>query len=152
MNCMHVFPNNSVSQANIVRQVFKLEGRRSVVEVNGQRVVSACLNVEVKAPESANLKKSGFVGSKDVIETDGRVIVGTYARTPIVLVSGKGCKLYDAEGREYVDMSSGIAVNSLGHGDPTWLKAVMEQANMLTHVSNLYYSIPQVNASLDFCF
>lgn len=148
---MHVFPNSSVSQANTVHRVFKLEGGRTLVQVNGQRVVSACLNVEVKAPKSANLGKLGFGESKDVMEMEGRVIVGTYARTPIVLVSGKGCKLYDAEGREYLDMSSGIAVNSLGHGDPTWLKAVIEQANTLTHVSNIYYSIPQVNASLDFC-
>lgn len=141
---MHVFPNSSVSQANTVHRVFKLEGGRTLVQVNGQRVVSACLNVEVKAPKSANLGKLGFGESKDVMEMEGRVIVGTYARTPIVLVSGKGCKLYDAEGREYLDMSSGIAVNSLGHGDPTWLKAVIEQANTLTHVSNIYYSIPQV--------
>ncbi|GLT52903.1 hypothetical protein SLA2020_262120 [Shorea laevis] len=57
---------------------------------------------------------------------------------------GKGCKLYDVEGREYLDMSAGIAVNALGHGDEDWLKAVVEQASTLTHVSNMYYSLPQV--------
>lgn len=62
----------------------------------------------------------------------------------MVLSSGKGCKLYDLEGREYLDMAAGIAVNSLGHGDPDWLQAVTEQANTVSHVSNLFHSIPQV--------
>lgn len=75
---------------------------------------------------------------------EARVLVGTYARAPVVLVSGKGCKLFDAEGREYLDMTSGIAVNALGHGDPDWVRAVTEQASVLTHVSNVYYTIPQV--------
>jgi acetylornithine/succinyldiaminopimelate/putrescine aminotransferase len=61
-----------------------------------------------------------------------------------VISSGKGCKLYDPEGREYLDCTSGIAVNALGHGDPDWVKAVVEQANLLTHVSNVFYSVPQV--------
>lgn len=71
-------------------------------------------------------------------------MVGTYGRAPVVLVSGKGCKLYDVEGREYLDMTSGIAVNALGHCDPDWVKAVADQAHVLTHVSNVYYSVPQV--------
>lgn len=88
--------------------------------------------------------KAGFLGSKEVIETEGNVFVRTYARVPLVLESGKGCKLYDVDGKEYLDMTAGIAVNSLGHCDPDWVKAVVEQANTLTHVSNVYYSIPQV--------
>lgn len=82
--------------------------------------------------------------SKEVIELEGKVMVGTYGRAPVVLVSGKGCKLYDVEGREYLDMTSGIAVNALGHCDPDWVKAVADQAHVLTHVSNVYYSVPQV--------
>lgn len=71
---------------------------------------------------------------------DAKVFVGTYARAPLVLASGKGCKLYDVEGREYLDMTAGIAVNALGHGDPEWVRAVTEQAGVLTHVSNIFYS------------
>lgn len=74
-------------------------------------------------------------------------MVGTYARAPVVFVSGKGCLLYDVDGKEYLDMTAGIAVTSLGHGDPDWVKAVAEQANALAHVSNVYYSIPQVSFS-----
>lgn len=72
-------------------------------------------------------------------------MVGTYARAPVVLVRGNGCKLYDVDGREYLDMAAGIAVNSLGYGDGDWVKAVLEQASCLAHVSNVYYSEPQVS-------
>ncbi|XP_010537910.1 PREDICTED: acetylornithine aminotransferase, chloroplastic/mitochondrial [Tarenaya hassleriana] len=82
--------------------------------------------------------------SHEVMEAEGKVLVGTYARAPVVLSSGKGCKLFDPEGREYLDCSSGIAVNALGHGDPDWLRAVTEQAGVLAHVSNVYYTIPQI--------
>lgn len=106
--------------------------------------VNACANVGVQAP--GGLQKHAGVVSKEVIEAEGRVLVGTYARSPVVFSRGKGCKLYDPDGREYLDLSSGIAVNALGHGDPDWVRAVTEQASTLTHVSNVYYSIPQVKA------
>lgn len=79
-----------------------------------------------------------------MIEEEAKVLVGTYARAPVVLSSGKGCKLFDPEGKEYLDCASGIAVNALGHGDPDWLRAVTEQAAVLAHTSNVYYTIPQV--------
>lgn len=82
--------------------------------------------------------------SQKVIEEEAKVLVGTYARAPVVLSSGKGCKLFDPEGKEYLDCASGIAVNALGHGDPDWLQAVTDQAAVLAHVSNVYYTIPQV--------
>ncbi|KAM0957047.1 hypothetical protein ACFX2I_025178 [Malus domestica] len=63
---------------------------------------------------------------------------------PPICVDIWTCKLYDPEGREYLDLYSGIAVNSLGHGDPDWIRVVTEQAHTLTHVSNAFYSIPQV--------
>ena len=103
--------------------------------------VNACANVGVQKPGSL---KVGVNVSKEVMEAEGRFLVGTYARAPVVLSNGKACKLYDPEGREYLDLSSGIAVNALGHGDPDWLRALTLQATTLTHVSNVYYSIPQV--------
>ncbi|KAI3820563.1 hypothetical protein L1987_08111 [Smallanthus sonchifolius] len=102
---------------------------------------------ELRAQLTDNISvvQSKPISQEDVINDDKRVIVGTYGRTPIVLTSGKGCKLYDIEGREYIDLTSGIAVNALGHGDPDWVQAITDQANVLTHVSNIYYSLPQVN-------
>ncbi|PWA76007.1 aminotransferase class-III, Pyridoxal phosphate-dependent transferase [Artemisia annua] len=82
---------------------------------------------------------------EEVIEAEKKVIVGTYGRTPVVLTSGKGCILYDINGREYIDLTSGIAVNALGHGDADWVQAVTHQANLLAHVSNIYHTLPQVN-------
>lgn len=106
--------------------------------------MSACLAVDVQKASSDSTKLELEVASKEVMEADGRVMVGTYARTPVVFLSGKGCKLYDVEGREYLDLTSGIAVNALGHGDPDWISAVIDQANTLTHVSNIFYTVPQV--------
>ncbi|KAM1033815.1 hypothetical protein FF1_037262 [Malus domestica] len=80
---------------------------------------------------------------------EANVLLQTYARTLVVLNSGKGCKLYDTEWCKYLDLSSTIAVNVLGHGDEEWLKAMVDQAETLSHVSNLYYSIPQRHAHPD---
>jgi acetylornithine aminotransferase len=79
-----------------------------------------------------------------VIDAEARLFVQTYARNPVVFERGEGCKLYDTDGKEYLDLAAGIAVNSLGHADPMWLKAVYEQAASLAHVSNLYHTVPQV--------
>jgi len=76
--------------------------------------------------------------------------VQTYARSPVVFVRGEGCKLYDTENKEYLDLTAGIAVNALGHGDPTWVQAVNEQAGKLAHVSNLFHTVPQVNTPSNF--
>lgn len=144
MSCTNISSfSNTISQTPNLRRSFNLYKQRQVIRINGgKNPINACLNVEVKAPP----KNDGEVGErmKEVMEEEGKVVVGTYARAPVVLASGKGCKLYDVEGREYLDLSSGIAVNALGHGDPDWVQAVVQQANTLAHVSNMYYSIPQV--------
>lgn len=72
------------------------------------------------------------------------VIVGTYARYPAAMVSGAGCKLTDANGKEYLDFLSGIAVCALGHSHPRVSEAICAQAEKLVHVSNLYYTEPQI--------
>ena len=67
----------------------------------------------------------------------------TYSRFPLTLVKGKGCRLWDEEGKEYLDFVGGIAVCALGHSSPLVSKALQEQSRTLVHVSNLYYTIPQ---------
>lgn len=71
-------------------------------------------------------------------------MAATYTRFPIVLTKGDGCTLWDATGREYTDFVAGIAVCNLGHAHPGIAKAIADQARRLVHVSNLYYTRPQI--------
>jgi acetylornithine aminotransferase len=81
--------------------------------------------------------------SSDIIKKADQVIAATYARFPIVLTRGKGCTLWDEADRQYTDFVSGIAVCNLGHAHPKVSRAICEQAEILLHVSNLYYTLPQ---------
>ena len=76
-------------------------------------------------------------------ERGNEVLVGNYARYPVTFVKGDGCRLVDAEGKEYLDFLAGIAVCSLGHCHPKVTEAICRQAESLVHVSNLYYTQPQ---------
>ncbi len=71
-------------------------------------------------------------------------LMNTYVRLPLSIVRGKGSKVYDSEGREYLDCVAGIAVNILGHGHPELVTAIERQVRQLIHTSNLYYTEPQV--------
>ena len=73
---------------------------------------------------------------------DKAYIANTYARFPVELVSGKGSLLKGADGKDYIDMGSGIAVNGFGAADDLWMQAVIEQLGKIPHSSNLYYTEP----------
>lgn len=75
-------------------------------------------------------------------ERDAKYIAGTYARFPAVIKSGKGSLLYGEDGREYIDLGTGIAVNTFGAADSEWINAVTAQLGKLQHSSNLYYTEP----------
>ncbi len=77
-----------------------------------------------------------------IIELDKKYVADTYARFPVELVSGKGSLLYGADGKEYIDMGSGIGVTAFGISDDVWADAVSKQLNTLNHTSNLYYTEP----------
>lgn len=78
----------------------------------------------------------------DIISTDKQYVANTYNRFPVELVNGKGSKVYDKDGKEYIDMGSGIGVTAFGIADDKWATAVAEQAGKLQHMSNLYYTEP----------
>ncbi len=78
----------------------------------------------------------------NIKEADKKYVAPTYARFDLSIVSGKGSLVYDEEGREYIDLSTGIAVNTFGVSDDVWVKAVAEQASKIQHASNLYYTEP----------
>ncbi len=91
-------------------------------------------------------------GSFDaIVKLDAEHVMGTYPRLPVAFVRGEGTRLYDSDGRAYLDFLSGLAVVSLGHAHPAVADAVADQARTLTHVSNLYYNDiqPQLAERLD---
>ena len=80
--------------------------------------------------------------NNQIQQEDKEYVAGTYNRFPVALVSGKGSIATDEDGKNYIDMTSGIAVNSFGFCDEIWQKAVTEQAAKIQHTSNVFYSAP----------
>lgn len=83
------------------------------------------------------------MNNQEIIKLSNDYLMHTYNRLPIALVKGKGVKVWDASGKEYLDFIAGLAVCSLGHCHPAVVKAICTQASELIHVSNLYYIEPQ---------
>jgi acetylornithine/N-succinyldiaminopimelate aminotransferase len=99
-------------------------------------------NSHIIIENSGNVNK-GSEMSQHIMNTADKVIAKTYKRFPIVITKGKGCNLWDTEGKKYIDFVSGIAVCNLGHAHPKVSEALSKQADLLLHVSNLYYTEPQ---------
>ncbi len=79
---------------------------------------------------------------ENIFEIDKKYIADTYARFPVQITGGKGSRVTDVNGREYIDLGTGIAVNIFGVADDEWIKAVSSQLMKFQHTSNLYYSEP----------
>lgn len=77
-----------------------------------------------------------------ITHLDKEYVAGTYARFPLELKNGKGAVVYDTDGKEYIDLGTGIAVNTFGYADDEWIAAVTKQMNALQHTSNLFYTEP----------
>ena len=88
---------------------------------------------------------------KELTARADRYLANTYARFPVVLERGEGCRVWDVEGKEYLDCVAGIAVCALGHCHPAVVQAVQAQAAKLLHVSNLYYIEPQIRLAELLC-
>jgi acetylornithine/N-succinyldiaminopimelate aminotransferase len=80
----------------------------------------------------------------DLKERESLAIIQTYARQDVLLVRGSGSRVWDSDGKMYLDFVAGIAVNSVGHCHPTVVEAVKKQAELLIHTSNLYYTENQI--------
>ncbi len=80
----------------------------------------------------------------DWFERESKRLIQFYGRKKVVFEKGSGCWLYDVEGNKYLDMVAGIATVAVGHSHPEYVKRVSEQLNNLVHVSNLYYTTPQI--------
>lgn len=84
------------------------------------------------------------IDESKVMEEGKRYLMNTYRRLPVVLVRGRGVYVEDVKGKKYLDFISGIGVNNIGHCHPRFIENVKKQLETLIHVSNLYYTIPQV--------
>jgi predicted acetylornithine/succinylornithine family transaminase len=91
------------------------------------------------------------MNNRDVAKLTDQYVAHTYARYPIALVRGKGARVWDADGKEYLDFLAGIAVNGLGHCHPAVVRAIQQQSRKLLHVSNLYHIQPQAELARELC-
>ncbi|GAB6158683.1 acetylornithine transaminase [Desulfotomaculum varum] len=84
------------------------------------------------------------MNNQEIAALGQQYVMHTYGRLPVALVKGEGCRVWDADGKEYLDFVGGLAVNSLGHAHPAVAAAICRQAGTLLHCSNLYWIEPQV--------
>ena len=85
--------------------------------------------------------------ANEIMEKAENYVLHTYNRYPVVLDHGKGVRLYDVEGKEYLDFAAGIAVFALGYGNETYNQTLKDQIDRLIHTSNLYYNEPMADAA-----
>jgi acetylglutamate kinase len=123
-----------------VPEVMVVDGTTSakLARLSGTRVVSSTAEGrhELAADASAS-------DAADIKAIDGRHVVPVYRRQPIVLQRGRGSRVWDVEGREYIDLVSGVGVASLGHAHPRLARALADQTGQLMHTSNLYFQAQQ---------
>ncbi|HMI94241.1 MAG TPA: aminotransferase class III-fold pyridoxal phosphate-dependent enzyme, partial [Polyangiales bacterium] len=89
------------------------------------------------------------MGNQELIDVAKRNFLANYRQAPIVLVEGEGCRVKDADGRQYLDLCGGIAVISVGHGHSKLVRAVAEQAARITHTSNLFFNQRAIELSAE---
>ena len=89
--------------------------------------------------------------SQDIIDRNTRHLCATYPRAPVAFVRGEGCRVWDAEGKAYLDFFASLAVLNLGQCHPAVVKAVQEQVATLTHMSNLHHTAPQARLAETLC-
>ncbi|MBO5340294.1 MAG: aspartate aminotransferase family protein [Oscillospiraceae bacterium] len=88
---------------------------------------------------------------EQIKQLDHQYVMQSYGRFDVAIDHGKGATLWDVEGKEYIDFTSGIGVCSLGYGDEEWAKSIYDQALKLGHISNLFYSEPYIKAAQKLC-
>lgn len=89
--------------------------------------------------------------NQEIIDLNSQYLCHTYARFPVAFVRGEGCRLWDAEGKEYLDLFASLAVMNLGQCHPAVVRAVQDQVATLTHISNLHHTIPQARLAELLC-
>ena len=142
--------NNGVRRAHI------LDGRiphALLLEFFTREGIGTMIEAELSSGsrDGRNGDGVGMTTFDDIVALDAEHVMQTYGRQPVAFVRGEGVRLWDSEGKEYLDFLGGLAVTALGHAHPAVADALADQARTLLHVSNLYYNEvqPQVAARLD---
>ena len=125
-----------------VHRVFIIDGR-----------VPHAILIEMLTNEGIGTMFVAGQGGKqmNIPQLDNTYIANTYARFPVTIARGKGSLVWDADDKVYIDMATGIAVNSFGIADPAWIRAVTEQLCTVQHASNLYYTAPDAQLAQLLC-
>jgi acetylornithine/N-succinyldiaminopimelate aminotransferase len=92
-----------------------------------------------------------MASNEELVALARRRLLGNYRPAPIVFTRGRGCELFDADGRRWLDLAAGIAVCAVGHAHPALARAISEQANRVMHVSNYFYNEPNVLLADELC-
>jgi acetylornithine/N-succinyldiaminopimelate aminotransferase len=95
------------------------------------------------AKKKVAARASNRFSQAQILADEARYLVKTYKRPPVVFTRGRGCRVYDANGREYLDFLGGIAVNALGHAHPRIVRVIRREAGRATHISNLFHNAYQ---------
>src|SRR5881397_129405 len=113
------------------------------------RSCSSCSRGKVSEPRS--FSKGIDMDTKQLLESSATYLMANVARAPLVLVRGDGMRVWDTDGREYLDFGAGLAVTALGHSHSRVTGAIREAAATLLHVSNLYHNVPQIHLARLLC-
>src|SRR5512135_1399425 len=89
--------------------------------------------------------------STELLEAAKKHLYGNYKPSAFVADRGRGCELFDVDGRRCLDLAAGVAVSSVGHAHPTMVAAIAEQAAKVLHVSNYYYNEPNIRLATELC-
>src|SRR5213594_5058011 len=113
------------------------------------RSCSSCSRAKASGPRS--FSKGIDMDTKQLLESSATYLMANVARAPLVLVRGDGMRVWDTDGREYLDFGAGLAVTALGHSHSRVTGAIREAAATLLHVSNLYHNVPQIHLAKLLC-
>jgi acetylornithine/N-succinyldiaminopimelate aminotransferase len=100
---------------------------------------------------AAPTPKAASTAAEPLLATAQKRLLGNYRQAPFVLDRGRGCEVFDTEGRRYLDFCAGVAVDALGHAHPTLVAAIAEQAGRLMHVSNYFYNAENIRLADELC-
>src|SRR3989442_11960482 len=91
------------------------------------------------------------MSNEELLSLARRHLYANYKPANFAVTHGKGCELFDADGKRYLDLAAGVAVSAVGHAHPKYVKAIAEQAARVVHVSNYYYNEPNIRLAAELC-